>query len=50
MILTGINSLVSVSFLLAAELDPSVAEAAPQNVHSFTEGMGGVVHDGQQSD
>ena len=35
-----------VSSLVAAGLDHSEAETAPQNVHSFMEGMGGVVHDG----
>ena len=37
-----------VSFLVAAGLDHSVAKAAPQNVHSLMEGVGGVFHAGQQ--
>ena len=36
-----------VSFLKAAELDHSVAETPPKNVHSFMRGVGGVFHDGQ---
>ena len=37
-----------VSILVAAGLDHSVAPAAFLNLHSFMEGVGGVVHDGQQ--
>ena len=36
------------SFLLAVELDYSVAEAPPHNVQGFFEGVGVVVHDSQQ--
>ena len=36
------------SYLVAAGLDHSVSRTAPLNVHSFMEGVGGVVHDGRQ--
>ena len=38
-----------VSLLVAVGLDHSIAEAAPQNVHSFMKGVEGVVRDGQQT-